>query len=456
MNRSEEILLGTVIAYPDTFEAAQRLRPTDFTGTNRDLFEKIQYLSGEESLSYRSLVETLRDEALLMLIGNNDLRGEAYINHLVDQADRGSIGIFTQRVEESSVRKSIEDFASLMTLEARDTNRPLDEVIERAEKRVFDIRRRNTEDEGVEMADILRVFMPRLEGMRAGTVEPAWVPPVGALKDLVGYVDRTELVIIAGRPGEGKSSAMRFDALETAKRGQHVTTFNLENDELEYAKFAIAAEAKVDSAKLKNPRTLSNAEMERVQEATNRLASIPWRIITLSSPKISQVVNLARKSAIENHTRLIQVDYLQLIRNSSSNRVEDLAETTGILRGAALKLKIPIIAACQLSRNIEHRGDAAQPQLSDLRESGSIEQDATQVWFIRSMWRNPPAPAEVAHTRFPENFDHGGTILPAIKAVPVQIHVRKNRNGPTGVTTPIKWRKDFGIFQSLRPEDVRR
>jgi replicative DNA helicase len=452
---NEEILLGTLIAYPDTFEAAQHLRSTDFTGTNRDIFEKIQHLWGEESLSYRSLVETLRDEALLMLIGNNDLRGEAYINNLMEQADRASANIFAQRVEEAAIRKTIENFAGLLTVAARDTNQPIEDVIERAEKQVFDIRRRNTEDEGLNMGEIFQIFMPRLEGMRSGTIQPAWVPPVSAMKELIDYVDRTELIILAGRPGEGKSSAMRYDALETAKRGQHVTTFNLENDELEYAKFAIAAQAGIDSAKLKNPRLLSNTEMERVREALQQLSSIPWKIITLSSPKVGQIINLARKSVADNHTELIQVDYLQLIRNSSTNRVEDLSETTGRLRGLALKTKVPIIAACQLSRSIEYRGEDAQPQLSDLRESGSIEQDATQVWFIRSMWKNPPTPAEMARTRFPENFDRGGAVLPAIKAIPVQFFVRKNRNGPMGVTTPIKWRKDIGVFHSLRREDVR-
>jgi replicative DNA helicase len=455
MNRNEEILLGTLIAYPDTYDAAQGLRSTDFTGTNRNLFERIQYLQGEESLSHRALVETLRDDSLLMLIGNNNLRGEAYINYLVDQADRASINVFVNRVEEIAIRKSLEEFAGLLTVSARDTSQPIEDVVSRAEKRVFDIRRRNLEDRGLNLGEILSVFMPRMEGMRAGTITPAWVPPVGAVKDLIDYVDRTDMVILAGRPGEGKSSALRFDALETAKRGQHVTTFNLENDELEYAKFALAAEAKVDSGKLKNPRLLSNAESQRILEANERIVNIPWTVVTLSSPNISKIVNLARKSVAENHSGLIQVDYLQLIRNAvGGNRVEDLSETTGLLRGAALKLKVPIIAACQLSRSIEYRGEASPPQLSDLRESGSIEQDATQVWFIRSMWHNPPNPAELVSTRFPENFDREGSPLPAIKAIPVQYYVQKNRNGPIGRTTPIKWRKDIGVFQSLRPGDI--
>jgi replicative DNA helicase len=318
-----------------------------------------------------------------MLIGNNDLRGEAYINYLVEQADRASVNIFVHKVEEAAVRKTIEEFSGLLSVSARDTNQTLEDIIESAEKRVFDLRRRSTEDEGLDMSEILRVFMPRVEGMRAGTIEPAWVPPIGALKDLIDYVDRTELVILAGRPGEGKSSVLRYDALESAKRGQHVTTFNLENDDLEYAKFAVAAEANVDSAKLKNPRLLSNAEMDRVTEAVHSLASIPWKIITLSSPKAGQIVNLARKSVAENHTNLIQVDYLQLIRNSNENRVQDIAETTGVLRGLALKVKVPVISASQLSRAIEHRGDNAPPQLSDLRESGSIEQDASQFESVR-------------------------------------------------------------------------
>lgn len=452
MNRSEEIVLGTLIAYPDTADAALKLRPSDFTGTNRDLFEKILILRGQESLSYRALVETLQDDAMLFLIGNNEHRGEAYLQYLIQQADSGSINLFASRVEENAIRRTVEEFGGILAVLARDTHQPLDTIIENAERKVFDLRRRSTEDEGATMSEILATFLPRLEGMRQGHIRPAWVPPISALKDLIDYVDRTELIVLAGRPGEGKSSVLRFDALKTALGGQHVTTFNLENDELEYAKFAVAAMADVDSARLKNPRLLSNREMDTVREKIEELAALPWKIITLSSPTISQIMNLARKSCIENKTELIQIDYLQLIRNSSTNRVEDLAETTGYLRGLALKQRVPIVAACQLNRAIELRGEGGVPQLSDLRESGSIEQDATQVWFVRSVWRNPPTPAELTATPFPENYDREGRILPAIRAIPVKIHVKKNRNGPIGATSPIKWRKDTGVFQSLLQE----
>lgn len=449
MNPYEEIVLGTIIAYPETAQVADKLRPTDFTGTNRDIFEKIQMLWGNESLSYRSLIEILREEALLFLIGDNDLRGEDYINYLVEQADRTSINLFVSKVEENAIRRNIEEYAGFLSVIARDINQPLESVIETAEKKIFDLRRRSTEDEGLTMAEILETFLPRLEGMRSGEIRPAWVPPIGAVKDLVEYVDRTDLVVLAGRPGEGKSSVLRYDALKTALNGQHVTTFNLENDELEYAKFAVAAMANIDSAKLKNPRLLSNREMDRVREKVAELASLPWKIITLSSPRVGQIINLARKSVVENKTSLIQLDYLQLVRNNNENRVQDVAETTGLLRGLALTTKVPIIAASQLSRAIEHRGDVSAPQLSDLRESGSIEQDATQVWFVRSMWRPHPTTEEVMQTRFPENFDERGNAKLNPVAIPVQIHVRKNRNGPTGRTTPIKWRKDTGVFQSL-------
>jgi replicative DNA helicase len=453
MSRGEEILLGTIIAYPETVEAAQRLRPTDFTGTNRDLFEKIQYLWGQESLSYRALVETLQDDALLFLIGDNDRRGEDYLRYLVEQADRGSVNLFVSRVEESAIRRTIEEFAGLLAVSARDTNQSLDEVIATAETKVFDLRRRSTEDNGLSIGEIIGAFMPRVEGMRNGSFRPAWVPPIQALKNLVDYVDRTELVILAGRPGEGKSSVMRFDALKTTINDQHVTTFNLENDELEYAKYALAAMANIDSAKLKSPRLMTEREMEYVRAKAEEIANLPWKIITLSSPSIANVINLARKACVENRTQLIQLDYLQLIRNGNSNRVEDLSETTGLLRGLALKQKVPVVAACQLNRTIELRGDNAEPQLSDLRESGSIEQDATQVWFVRSMWRNPPTPAELATTVFPENYDRQGQPLQNAVAIPVRFHVKKNRNGPVGRTEPIKWRKDTGVFQTLTREN---
>jgi replicative DNA helicase len=299
------------------------------------------------------------------------------------------------------------------------------------------------------MGDILKVFLPRMDGFRDGSIQPAWVPHVQALRDIMDYVDDTDFIIEAARPGEGKSSHLRYEALQSCLKGNKVVTFNLENDELEYAKFALSAFTGIDSFKLKNPRLLSPADLETVQGAAVRLSELPWKIITLARPTAKDIDRIARKTFAQDPFDMMQVDYIQLISNGLENRVVDLSETSSILRGIAIRLHQPVIAASQFSRAIEHRGDNADPVLADLRESGSLEQDATVVWALRSLWNNPPTLEQIANFRFPENFDMGGRALPVARSIPMRMFVLKNRNGPIGITDPIKWNKSTGVFQTL-------
>ena len=454
--RAEKIVLGTAIAEPSTVEEILKLRISDFTGLHRDMYTIIRDLADDNSLSLGAVVERLRDDGLLMLIGDEEHEGVGYIQHLVSLADSQGIRSFVKKIEDEAVRRNVLEMAALLATEVRNSDKNIQEIMDEAEKRIFNLRRRTTEDEGLSFGEIMSSYIPYLDGLREGTIRPAWVPPLAAVRELVQYVHRTDFVIIAGRPGDGKSSLLRYDALKTALGTEDtppmpVVTFNLENDPHEYMKFGISALANINSARLKNPESLTETEFAQVRSAAETLSSIPWNIITLSRPTAMQIDRIARKQVAEG-SKIIQVDYLQLISNNSRSRVEDLADTTGILRGVALKTNVPVIAACQLSRAIEVRGDMSEPRLSDLRESGSIEQDATQVWFIRSLWNRPPDSDEITDPRFrfAENFHNGHMIRDVIQAIPVRIWVKKNRNGPIGFSKPIKWTMSTGRFESLR------
>ena len=149
----------------------------------------------------------------------------------------------------------------------------------------------------------------------------------------------------------------------------------------------------------------------------------------------------------------MMVDYIQLVDNGKDSKVQDVSLTSQTLRGMAManRLNIPIICAAQLSREIERRGARSLPQLSDLRESGSLEQDASTVIFPREDWWDP---AEREIRRFPENVDpFSGRLLPKIRAVPVRFHVKKNRNGPVGVSAQVKWAKHTGGYFTLEEEE---
>jgi len=454
---TENIVLGTVLADPHTAEEVTRLRLSDFSNANKNLFDIITALNQDNSLSYRAVVETLRDKHMLEFIGDTEDGGEDYLRKLLGMADVHGIKSHVKRLEERTMRRNLREIAALIASEANDENREVDVVMDEAERRIFNLRRRTEDDESTPFIDVLHSYMPMLDGLRSGDIQPAWIPPLKALRDLVQYVDRTDFVVIAGRPGDGKSSLLRYQALKTVLGDEEngiapmpVLTLNLENDPFEYIKFALCTITGINSAKLKSPQLLDEEEYEQIKRAAQFLQEIPWRFITKGHPTVSEIERVALREVAQG-AKLIQLDYIQLISNAKRNRVEDIADTTGALRGLALKAGVPVVAASQLSRKIEARGELAEPQLSDLRESGSIEQDATQVWFVRSMWHKDPTSDELTDPEFyfPENFINNTMSRTVTQAVPIRIFVRKNRNGPVGVTSPIKWNKANGRFSSI-------
>jgi len=442
----EEIVLGTAIEDPSTMDEITKLRTSDFSSIHRDLFDIIRTLNDQDALSYSAVIESLREKDILQWLGGPGRTGEEYVHDMMSLADSRGIKAHVSKIENIATRKSLKEIAALIAAESANSNKDIQTIMDEAEKRIFSVRRRQRDNGGIEFGDLLRAYLPFVDGLRSGLVKPAWIPPLRATRDLVQYVNRSDFVVIAGRPGDGKSSLLRYQALKTAMGNEQenidplpVITFNLENDPFEYAKFAIATITGINSAKLKDPSRMTQSDYEDFKRALDFLMNLPWKIVTLSHPTAMEIDRIARQKVTEGY-KLIQVDYLQLLSNSLRSRVEDLSVTTGILRGISLRTHVPVIAACQLSRAITARGDMAEPLLSDLRESGSIEQDATQVWFIRSLWHTTPTVEEITDPEFyfTENFI-GGSIRDPIRVIPVRVWIKKNRNGPIGFTRPIKW-----------------
>jgi replicative DNA helicase len=472
----ERTVIGTVLFDPHSFEAASAndLVPQDFSiMPHQMIWREVLALQERSSLSLRAVVESLRDLEMLESLGASDVgnTGEAYVQYLLTYRDSQGVEEAIKRVIDDAVKRQLEGIGALLQAEAN-SPREADEIVDEAVRRIYSLRHTRVET-GVQIGEIFSIFVPRMEGMRNGEVVPAYIPQIKAIRDVVRYVDRTEYIVVAGRPGDGKSSVLRWEArfmaeprvadygngFGSAISPKEVLTFNLENDELEYAKFAIAMESGIDSAKLKDPRLLTPEELERAKESARRLSRLPWRIVTLGGPSVREIERIATRVATnrredEPDLGMIQVDYLQLIRNGLADKVENVSESSRSLRALALQLHVPVMAASQLSRNIEHRGELAEPELSDLRDSGSIEQDSTQVWFVRNIWGNNVAPDIVA--QFPENLAPDGSPLSLWKAVPVRFYVRKNRNGPVGVSEPVKFVKSTNAFLPIVRDFTRR
>ena len=270
-------------------------------------------------------------------------------------------------------------------MEVEDTGTPVEDVLDSAERRLTTLRRNRTYEKGLSLGDILSVYMPRIDGLRQGTVEPAWVPECAAIRHILDYVEDTNFVIVAARPGEGKSSWMRYEFFYRAAQGKPATIFNLENTDTEYAKGALALHAGIDSAKIKSSRLLTDDELQQIKNSAEYLVSIPLRIVTLAGPSIKEVERASRREIEQFGATLIGIDNLQLIRNGVNDQVENITTTSITTRAMALRYKIPFVAASQLSREIVKRGEHAEPELADLRGSGSLEQDGKIIIFPRAL-----------------------------------------------------------------------
>lgn len=444
----EKAAIGTGLFEPSAMEEAVDLLPADFTGCHQVIWAEMLALRQREGLDVRAVTESLRSRGELdnvASLGDEGLSGEDYLNHLL--AFRGSaMAEYADQILNQSLKRELLKVAALIRSDAQDEHVDAQEVMEDAERRLLSLRRNRMTETGTRLGDLISVFNRRVEGFRNGTLKPAWVPKLRPIANIVQYVDKDDFLIIAARPGEGKSSIMRYEFVHAALAGMPALLFNCENGELEYAKFAISMLAGIDSDKLKDPRRLTEEELALIRAKAAELASIPLYVKTIGAPSARQIERIARAHISQHNIRLLGVDYIQLLQNGIESKVLDVSQSSGVLRSIALNYGVPVIANSQMSRSIVHRGQDAEPQLSDLRESGALEQDATMVWFPRSMW---PDPTDAQLHTFPENRDVTGRLYPTIKALPIKVYLKKNRNGGTGVTEPMKWIRSTNNFQTL-------
>jgi replicative DNA helicase len=251
------------------------------------------------------------------------------------------------------------------------------------------------------------------------------------LDEMTSGFQKSELVIVAARPSMGKTAFCLNVTTQAAVDGFGVAVFSLEMSKEALVQRMLCAEARVDSQAVRRG-TLRDPDFTRLARAAGILQSCPVWIDDSPALTLLEMRSKARRLKVENDVRLIVVDYLQLMRSPeySENRVQEISDISRSLKGLARELEIPVIALSQLSRASEQRGGERRPILSDLRDSGAIEQDADVVIFIHR----------------PEMYqkeDSEGNSLQGL----AEVIVGKHRNGPTG-TVNLYFHKQFTRFDN--------
>lgn len=404
---AEQSLLGALLIDKDAIvRIAEILNPLHFYRSEQHgkIYEAITELfEKREPIDLVTVTEKLRQKEALDLAG-----GSAYLATLVNTVPTAAhVEHYARIIKEHAVRRSLISQSTKMIEMAYDESVTVGDILEHAEQSIFAISQDNIKRDFVALKDLLAASFDRLDELQKNSGKLRGVPT--GFKDLdsklAGFQD-SNLIIFAARPGQGKTSFVINVAQFVAVRANlPVAVFSLEMSQEELIDRILVAQADIDAWKLKTGK-LDDADFDRISHAYGELAEAPLFIDDTPGMSLAEIRTKSRRLQMEHGLKLIIVDYLQLIHGRNlENRVQEVSEISQGLKNLARELKVPVIAVSQLSRSIESRG-SRKPQLSDLRESGAIEQDADVVMFI--------------YREDPENMKD------------TTLAIEKHRNGATG------------------------
>lgn len=431
----EEAILGALLIDPDAIlDVAAFLKPDAFyREQNRWVYQAILDLhEAREPLDFITLTELLRKRNQLESLG-----GEAYVISLINGVPTSvNARSYAQLVEAAAVRRRMITAAGAIANLAYNEAEDIAVVIDRAEQTLFSVTEGRTTRDLTPVRDIASEYLDRIEALNARGEDMIGVPTgFTDLDKLLGGLNKSDLLIVAARPGMGKTAFQLAIALHAGLRhAKRIAMFNLEMSGEQLVQRLVAAETRIDSQRLRRGK-LQEGEWPLFYEAIGRLSET--RIFIDDTPSITplQLRTKCRRLYAEHGLDLIMIDYLQLMQaeHTTNNRVQEISEISRGLKTLARELDVPVMAASQLSRAVESRQDK-RPQLSDLRDSGSIEQDSDIVMFIyRDEYYNPDS-----------------TERPNI----AEISVAKHRNGPTGVID-LYWHGQLATFRNLQRQEVK-
>ncbi|NOS90453.1 MAG: replicative DNA helicase [Cyclobacteriaceae bacterium] len=379
----EEAILGALMLEKNALTAVvEFLRPDHFyKEQHKEIFNAIiDLFKASEPVDMRTVVAQLRKNAKLELVG-----GAYYIAELTSKvSSAANIEYHARIIIEMAIKRDLIQIASQMHQDAYEDTTDVFELLDKTEQSIFQISDSNLRKNYDNMKSLMYRAIQELQEKKNHKDGLTGIPSGFSRLDRVtsGW-QKSDLVIIAARPGMGKTafvvSALRNAAVEF---NHAVAIFSLEMASLQLVNRLISAEAELESEKIKKGN-LAEFEWQQLVHKTNRLSSAPIFIDDTPALSILELRAKCRRLKAEHNIQLVVIDYLQLMKGEASgNREQEIASISRALKGIAKELSIPVIALSQLSRGVETRGGDKRPQLSDLRESGSIEQDADIVMFL--------------------------------------------------------------------------
>ena len=440
--QAEEAVLGSILIDSMTItQIAGFLSADDFyREINRQCFEVCYDLfERDEAINQITVTHEMENRGML------DDEGPGYLSHLVTVTPTSvHIKHYANLVHRTATMRRLIDTAIEIADIGYQDNPDVDDALSTAEDALFGIRQGSQNRDFVPLADSLVPYLEESSPLDQVDGQQDTSPIVTGYQRLdnllVGGLQRSDMVVLAARPSVGKSMMGLNFTLSAAKAGYKVGIFSLEMGREQIAARLLAAQSRVNHQKIRS-RIQSPSEEERVVNSIGLLSDLTIYVDDTPFQTVAEMRGKARRLQMTHGLDFLIVDYMQLINGGSSgrrdgNRAQEVSEISRQMKGMARDLKIPVLAISQLSRAVEHR-TSHRPMLSDLRESGSIEQDADVVMFIHR--------EEKFTTEEEWNKSHPTEPFPRDRATLI---IAKHRNGPTD-EVEMKVRDAVGIFEEL-------
>tara|TARA_B100000925_G_scaffold29129_1_gene19419 strand:+ start:665 stop:2146 length:1482 start_codon:yes stop_codon:yes gene_type:complete len=436
----EESVLGALMLEKDALtNVIDILKPENFyKDANKEIYQSIiDLFNDSEPIDLLTVTSQLKKNGKLEYVG-----GSFYVTQLTTRVNSASnIEYHARIILEQSIKRQLIEVSGEVQKEAYEDTTDVFDLLDNTEQSLFDISESHIRKNYSQVKGLMKEAIDELQAKKTRKDGITGVPSGFIdLDNITSGWQPSDLVIIAGRPSMGKTafvlSMMRNASID---HEMPIALFSLEMSSLQIVNRLISSEAELDSDKIKKGN-LKDYEWQQLLHKTDQLNNAKIFIDDTPALSILELRAKSRRLKSQHDIQCIIVDYLQLMSGeygkSSGNREQEIASISRSLKAIAKELNVPVLALSQLSRAVETRGGDKRPVLSDLRESGSIEQDADMVLFIYRA------------DRYDITEDEDGNLTAGV----AEVLLRKNRNGPTG-KVKLKFIERFAKFADMSSND---
>lgn len=412
---AEKSVLGALMLDKNAvIKVADILMPDDFyASAHKKIYNAIlELFTKNEPIDILTVTNKLKHMECLSETG-----GSSYLSELINFVPSSAhINHYANIVRQKRVLRELLTTSAEITEEVFDNPESSEELLDKIEQKIFSIDQKSKSPTFVHIKEHLAEAYERIEKIHRGEQDTRGVPTgFSQLDHCLSGLQKSDLIILGARPSVGKTSFVLDIARHAAKEGHAVGIFSLEMAKEQIIERFIAMESNVSLWRLRSGRLSDDMDFEMIQNGLDKLSAMPLFIDDSPSPNILSIRSMARRLQIEHALSLIIIDYVQLITpmRHSENVVQQFTEISHGLKALARELNLPVLALSQLNRAVDQR-EIKIPRLSDLRETGSWEQDADVVMFLYRKDRDKLNP-----TLEEQNI--------------AEVHIAKHRNGPLGM-----------------------